>query len=271
MFQPIKKFQRFLIPHQNISNLSGRIFEFSPSYRVTWLQTLPKNRQKFHSSDLNEISYDVKGRWDIHGDMTFKVIWGQGQGQEMTSVPTRDYFIDYRCAAKPGVTRPLLLLTPPGECDWMTRQLPVWNVISTVNFKEISGSPISTLCLVHFWSTHRYLHKCCSIAIQPTPTKLGTRDELLGTFISQMISPHLTSSQLTSFRLSSAVKRVSSPCRRPIRTRYGWRIVFEVPIFSRYGNTKGNTNLMYKIQKKIANEKVCNSEETLTDTQGHHY
>jgi len=30
---------------------------------------------------------------DIHDDMTFKVIRGQGQGQEMTSVPYRDYFL----------------------------------------------------------------------------------------------------------------------------------------------------------------------------------
>jgi len=29
----------------------------------------------------------------IHDNMTFKVIRGQGQGQEMTSVPFRDYFL----------------------------------------------------------------------------------------------------------------------------------------------------------------------------------
>jgi len=40
----------------------------------------------------NEAWYDVRGRGDIHGDMTFKVIRGQGQGEEMTSVPFRDYF-----------------------------------------------------------------------------------------------------------------------------------------------------------------------------------
>jgi len=39
-----------------------------------------------------KLGYDVRGRWDIHNDMTFKVIRGQGQGQEMTSVPYRDYF-----------------------------------------------------------------------------------------------------------------------------------------------------------------------------------
>jgi len=38
-------------------------------------------------SDLNETWYDVRGRWHIHDDMTFKVIRGQGQGQEMTSSP----------------------------------------------------------------------------------------------------------------------------------------------------------------------------------------
>jgi len=47
IFQPIKKIQRFLILDQNTENLSCQIFEFSPSYRVTWLQTLPKNRQNF--------------------------------------------------------------------------------------------------------------------------------------------------------------------------------------------------------------------------------
>jgi len=43
--------------------------------------------------DLNETWYDVRGRRDIHDDTTFKVIRGQGQGQEMTSVPYRDYFL----------------------------------------------------------------------------------------------------------------------------------------------------------------------------------
>jgi len=51
--------------------------------------------QKSTSSDLNETWYDVRGRWDIHDYITFKVIWGQGQGEEMTSVPYRDYFIPY--------------------------------------------------------------------------------------------------------------------------------------------------------------------------------
>ena len=35
------------------------------------------------------------GRRDIHHNMTFKVIRGQGQGQEMTSVPYRNYFIPF--------------------------------------------------------------------------------------------------------------------------------------------------------------------------------
>jgi len=42
--------------------------------------------KKSFSSDINETWYDVRGRWDIHDDMTFKVIRGQDQGQEMTSV-----------------------------------------------------------------------------------------------------------------------------------------------------------------------------------------
>jgi len=36
--------------------------------------------------------YDVRGRWNIHDYMSFKVIQGQSQGEEMTSVPYRDYF-----------------------------------------------------------------------------------------------------------------------------------------------------------------------------------
>jgi len=48
---------------------------------------------KLTSSDLNESWYDVRGRRDIHDNITFKVIRGQGQGEEMTSVPCRDYFI----------------------------------------------------------------------------------------------------------------------------------------------------------------------------------
>ena len=52
-----------------------------------------KFAKKSTSSDVNESSYNVRGRWDIHDDMTFKVIRGQGQGEEMTSVPYRDYFL----------------------------------------------------------------------------------------------------------------------------------------------------------------------------------
>ena len=48
--------------------------------------------KKSFSSDLNETWCDVRGRLDIHDDMTFKVILGQGQGQEMTLVSYRDYF-----------------------------------------------------------------------------------------------------------------------------------------------------------------------------------
>jgi len=47
---------------------------------------------KFFSSDLNETWCDVRSQSDIHDDMTFKVIRGQGQGQEMTSVPLGTIF-----------------------------------------------------------------------------------------------------------------------------------------------------------------------------------
>ena len=52
-----------------------------------------KFAKKSTSSNLNETWYDVRGRSDIHGNMTFKVIQGQGQGEEVTSVPYRDYFL----------------------------------------------------------------------------------------------------------------------------------------------------------------------------------
>jgi len=49
--------------------------------------------QKSTLSNLNETRCDVRGRRVIHDDMTFEVIRGQGQGEEMTSVPYRDYFL----------------------------------------------------------------------------------------------------------------------------------------------------------------------------------
>ena len=50
-------------------------------------------QKKLTSSDLNDTWYDVRGRWNIHDDVTFKVIRGQVQGEEMTSVLYRDYFL----------------------------------------------------------------------------------------------------------------------------------------------------------------------------------
>jgi len=45
------------------------------------------------SAASNQIVVFVKvDETDIHDDMTFKVIRGHGQGQEMTSVPCQDYF-----------------------------------------------------------------------------------------------------------------------------------------------------------------------------------
>jgi len=51
--------------------------------------------KKSTSSDLNEIWYDIKGRWDIHYDMTFKVIQGQGQGHVRLKVPKMTIFKFY--------------------------------------------------------------------------------------------------------------------------------------------------------------------------------
>ena len=42
--------------------------------------------------DSSETWYDVRGRRDIHDDMTFKVIRGQGQGEEMTQSPIGTIF-----------------------------------------------------------------------------------------------------------------------------------------------------------------------------------
>jgi len=50
-----------------------------------------KKTTKIFSSDRNETWYDVRGPSDIHDDMTFKVIGGQGQGQDMTSILCWDY------------------------------------------------------------------------------------------------------------------------------------------------------------------------------------
>jgi len=93
-FQPIKKIPtvsgtrpKYLISRVTFFNFLLVIESVSSN------QTLPKNRQNFLSSDLNEAWYDVRGQWDIHDDMTFRVIRGQGQGQEMTSVLCWDYLI----------------------------------------------------------------------------------------------------------------------------------------------------------------------------------
>jgi len=66
ILQPVKKFQRFLILDQNIWNLSGHIFQFTPSYRVTRLQSLPKNRL---------YSILMKFGMMLEVDETFMMIW----------------------------------------------------------------------------------------------------------------------------------------------------------------------------------------------------
>ena len=53
------------------------------------LQSLPKNRLRPILMKLG-MMLDIG---DIHADMTFNVMRGQGQGQEMTSVPFWDYFL----------------------------------------------------------------------------------------------------------------------------------------------------------------------------------
>ena len=54
-----------------------------------------KFAKKSTLSNINETWYDVRGRRNIHDDMTLKVIRGQSQG-EMTSVCYRNYFLYYQ-------------------------------------------------------------------------------------------------------------------------------------------------------------------------------
>jgi len=83
IFQPIKK----------ISTVS-KIFRAWFLNFVLFMESRDfKVCQKSTSSDLNETWYNVRGRRVIHDDMTFEVIRGQGQAEEMTSVPYRDYFL----------------------------------------------------------------------------------------------------------------------------------------------------------------------------------
>jgi len=72
-----------------LSQISQARFLIS-SYLSSYVTS--KFAKKSTSSDVNKAWYDVRGWWDIHDDMTVKVIWGQGQGEEMTSFPYREYF-----------------------------------------------------------------------------------------------------------------------------------------------------------------------------------
>ena len=89
IFQPIKK-----IP--TVSETRPKISKISRAGFLNFLLVIEsrdfKVCQKSISSDINETWHDVRGHWDIHGYMTFKVIRGQGQGEEMTSVAYRNYF-----------------------------------------------------------------------------------------------------------------------------------------------------------------------------------
>jgi len=89
IFQPIKKFPTVSDTRPKYLKSLGLDFWIPASYRVTWLQSLPK---KSTSSDINETWNDVRGRWNIHDYMTFNVVRDRGQGEEMTSVPYWDYF-----------------------------------------------------------------------------------------------------------------------------------------------------------------------------------
>ena len=98
--------------------------------------------QKLTSSDINETWYDVRGRRNIHDYMTFKVIQGQGQGEEMTSVPYRDYFSFSLMTVSPSRTRIFLhlslqlsinsALSSSLTLSLPTQNLPLSQIFSTI-------------------------------------------------------------------------------------------------------------------------------------------
>jgi len=94
IFQPIKKIP--VVSDTRPKYLKSLSPDFWISFYLLSSNMTAKFAKKSTSSDLNETWCDVRSRWDIRDDMTFKVIWGQGQGEEMTSVPCWDYFFYFQ-------------------------------------------------------------------------------------------------------------------------------------------------------------------------------
>jgi len=69
IFQPSKKNPMASDTTKMSKNLLGQIFEFLPSYRVTWLQTLPKNPQKFFHPIVMKLGMMLEV------NETFMMIW----------------------------------------------------------------------------------------------------------------------------------------------------------------------------------------------------
>ena len=98
IFQPIKKIPTVSDTRPKyIKNLLGRIFEFPPSYRVTWLQTMPKNR-------LHPILMKLGVMLEV--DETFMTIWLSRSSEVRVKVrrwpqsPLGTIFITVCCSVK---------------------------------------------------------------------------------------------------------------------------------------------------------------------------
>jgi len=88
IFQPIQKIQTVSNTRPKYLKSLAGCLNFFPVIESCDFKICQKNRLRPILVKLG-MMLEVD---DIHDDMTFKVIRGQGQGEEMTSVPYRDYF-----------------------------------------------------------------------------------------------------------------------------------------------------------------------------------
>ena len=123
-----------------------------------------KFAKKSSSSDLNETWYDVRGWWDIHDDMTFKVIRGEGQGEEMTSVPFRDYFLLARCPSchPTSSVKALKALSTKKNCRncWYSVYLCAYHCAQLLYIENCSDNNL------HLLSRQSSLFRCCLNGVQ---------------------------------------------------------------------------------------------------------
>jgi len=77
IFQPIKKIPTVSDTRPKYLKSWAGFLNFLLAIESHDFKLCQKIDRNFFLSDLNETCCDVRGRWDIHNDMTFKVIWGQ--------------------------------------------------------------------------------------------------------------------------------------------------------------------------------------------------